>query len=454
MEKYFNTTLVDRIEVAKDTYEITFEIDSNNFSFVPGQYVWVVLTELTYPDERGNRRAFSIVSDYKNEENRISCIFRKSNSGFKKTLIGMPVGSKVRIDGPFGFCALPQNETVPVIFLAGGVGISSVYTMINYATANVSSRRIMLMYANKSPERAVYLNELQSLQQKNKNFTLVPYFGDLDQETIFSNTKNLVNPTWYIFGPESMVHGIGEILVNNNVPSNRIETEEFRVCVPAAYKENLKIIHSDAGLKKALNNAFNHIILTDSDGKIMYANHGAEVITGYSVKEMIGNTSRLWGGLMTNEFYKSLWKTIKEDGKMFEGELTNRKKSGDIYAARIKISPFFNPTNKSLIGFIGAEEDITKEKEVDRMKTEFISIASHQLRTPLTGIQWVVERFRKKEKLTPKGKEYLDDIHMSAKRLAALVDLLLNLSRIEGNRVGITLESLEVVGFVKSYLDE
>jgi signal transduction histidine kinase len=76
------------------------------------------------------------------------------------------------------------------------------------------------------------------------------------------------------------------------------------------------------------------------------------------------------------------------------------------------------------------------------------------MRTPLTGIQWVVERFTKKEKLTPKGKEYLEDIHTSAKQLIGLVDLLLNLSRIESGRVGITPEPLEVIGFIKDFLGE
>ena len=98
--------------------------------------------------------------------------------------------------------------------------------------------------------------------------------------------------------------------------------------------------------------------------------------------------------------------------------------------------------------------DITKEQELDRVKNEFISIASHQLRTPLTGIQWVVERFAKKEHLTPKGKEYLDDIHTSAKRLTEMVDLFLNLSRIESGKVGTTPQPLEIIGFIQAYLRE
>src|SRR3989338_11381353 len=134
MEKSFNSILVNKKEVAEDTYEVTFEIDNNRFSFLPGQYVWVVLPELQYPDERGNRRPFSILSRFKGKNNQISCAFRKSGSGFKQTLISMPIGSALRIDGPFGFCTLPQDEATPIVFIVGGVGITSVLTMIRYAT--------------------------------------------------------------------------------------------------------------------------------------------------------------------------------------------------------------------------------------------------------------------------------------------------------------------------------
>ncbi len=76
------------------------------------------------------------------------------------------------------------------------------------------------------------------------------------------------------------------------------------------------------------------------------------------------------------------------------------------------------------------------------------------MRTPLTGIQWVVERFTKKETLTPKGKEYLEDIHTSVRQLSTLVDLLLNLSRIQGGREDMTPEPLEIISFIKSFLGE
>jgi PAS domain S-box-containing protein len=455
MEKVFNAIIVDREEIAEDAYEVIFELNCENFYFTPGQYVWVVLPELRYPDEHGNKRSFSIVSSFKGKNNQISCAFRKSDSGFKKTLISMPIGSTVRIDGPFGFCTLPQDETVPVVFLAGGVGITSVFTMISHATVNKSPRQIILLYANKNLERTAYLSELENLQQENKNFTLVSHFGDLTSDLIVNNTQDVVNPTWYIFGPEAMVLGIGEILTKNNIQPDKIETEEFRLRTSKFYKKNIEVIKTDDGFKMALDNAYNHIIVTDSDGKIVYANHGAEIITGYSIKEMLGNTPRLWGGLMAGDFYKSLWKTIKEDGKMFEGEFTNRKKSGDIYIARTKISPFFNPKNSNLIGFVGAEEEITKEKEIERKKTEFVSIASHQLRTPVSALNWLAEGLQfNSQNLTQKQQGYIKDISSQAKRLTELIEDLLDFSRIELKTSTQEKHQIEISSFINKLIKE
>ncbi|HED38761.1 MAG TPA: HAMP domain-containing histidine kinase, partial [Ignavibacteria bacterium] len=91
---------------------------------------------------------------------------------------------------------------------------------------------------------------------------------------------------------------------------------------------------------------------------------------------------------------------------------------------------------------------------VDKMKSEFVAIASHQLRTPLTSIRWVIELFLEKEKITKQGKEYLQDIHASAQRLSDLVDILLNVSRIEEGNIGVSPRPIELVNFINNYLKE
>jgi signal transduction histidine kinase len=123
------------------------------------------------------------------------------------------------------------------------------------------------------------------------------------------------------------------------------------------------------------------------------------------------------------------------------------------YYFEIYISPV-RDSNGDIQGGAIIMHDITHTKEVSKIESDFITTASHQLRTPLTGIQWVIERFLKKEKVTEQGKEFLNDIHTSVSRLTSLVDLLLNVSRIEGGRVGISPQPLELVGFMNGYIEE
>ena len=198
------------------------------------------------------------------------------------------------------------------------------------------------------------------------------------------------------------------------------------------------------------------LVAVDNNGKITVINKAAVDMFGWKMEDLIGrvitelpledeagnpvpfNKRPTTIALATGEIARVEYFFIKKDRTKLPIAIT---------ATPIKL-------DGQTIGLIEIIRDRTRENELDRVKSEFISIASHQLRTPLTGIQWVVERFTKKEQLTPKGKEYLNDIHMSARRLTEMVDLLLSLSRIEGGRIKTTPEPLEVVGLVKSFLDE
>lgn len=205
--------------------------------------------------------------------------------------------------------------------------------------------------------------------------------------------------------------------------------------------------------KLAVESTDNHVIITDPNGIILYANKAAEKITGYSMSEMMGNRPSLWGNKMSREFYKKMWYTIKEEKKTFAGEVTNKRKNGQEYFSGIQISPILDENN-NIKFFVGVERDITEEKRMDQTKNEFVSIASHQLRTPLTGIKWVIERFLKTEKLTPKGREYLDDIHVSMERLSLLVNDLLNFSRIEEKTIKVSITKFGLNNFIESNLKE
>jgi len=200
--------------------------------------------------------------------------------------------------------------------------------------------------------------------------------------------------------------------------------------------------------KLAVEGASDQIVIADKDGIILFANSALEEITGFKPQEVVGKkvgTKELWGGEMDKAFYAKLWKTIKIDKKVFTGELNNHRKSGEKYVARANISPILDKFGEVAF-FTAIERDITKEKMIDKAKSEFVSLASHQLRTPLSAIKWTLEALGQDEGLTVKHKERIADVHSSNERLISLVNDLLNVSHIEEGKLVI---KKELVDFVK-----
>jgi len=203
--------------------------------------------------------------------------------------------------------------------------------------------------------------------------------------------------------------------------------------------------------KLAVDGASDHIIITDIDANIVYANEAAERITGYKISEMIGNNpGKLWGGQMKKEYFKQMWQVIKIQKNIFKGELINKRKNGEIYDAEVRISPIKDKKNNVLF-FVGIERDVTEAKNIDRAKTEFISIASHQLRTPLTGIKWFAELLLFDEKqLTEKQYDYIKKIYNSNQKMLNLVKDLLDVSHIEsGKKFSIQKKNINLATIIK-----
>ena len=433
-------------EVCESTFEIEFDLSPDLIEFKAGQYVWVQIPK-EIDDPKGNMRAFSIVSTP--DEKNIRIVFRKGTSNYKKHLLTLRPDEKVLIFGPFGFLNIPAQSDIPVVFIVGGVGIAPFMSMVNHATQINSKQQVRLIYANSRKESAPYLEQLQDLKSRNSSFDYVNIFGKVSWQDIEKVSRKLRTPSFYVLGPETMVKSVAAHLFKHGVANHRLVFEEYSCSKESLKKTGALKIVNDQVFKLAVQSAFNHIVITDLDGTILYANSAASHMTGFSTLEMIGNTPRLWGGLMNHSFYKNLWTTIKAKHRTFLGELTNRHKDGTFYTARVRISPIIDSAN-DMIGFIGTEEDITKEKEVEKLKDEFVSIASHELRTPLTAIDGLISMVLDGEygEVDKNLKQPLEDVNTSSARLIHLVNDLLNLSRIQAGRMKYTLSEFSIADVI------
>lgn len=138
-------------------------------------------------------------------------------------------------------------------------------------------------------------------------------------------------------------------------------------------------------LSRAVEQSPATVVITDTQGRIEYVNPKFTELTGYSFDEVRGkNPSLLKSGEQSLDFYQKLWKTITE-GREWRGQFHNRKKNGELYWESASISPIVDPEGKT-IHFLAVKEDITELKKLEKIKDDFISTVSHEMRTPLTAI--------------------------------------------------------------------
>lgn len=190
-----------------------------------------------------------------------------------------------------------------------------------------------------------------------------------------------------------------------------------------------------------LGNIGDGIVATTDGGEITLVNHSTEQLTGRPATEFIGQ--RLVHAL----------KLFDKDGHEIPVEknplrlallrrekITNNKyfylhQDGHRFPVSITATPII--FNNQVIGGVNVFRDITREWEVDRMKTEFISLASHQLRTPLAAMKWFSEILLSGDsgKLSAEQADIVHNIAQSNERMIDLVNTLLNISRIESGRI-------------------
>jgi len=209
--------------------------------------------------------------------------------------------------------------------------------------------------------------------------------------------------------------------------------------------------------KMAVEFASDQIIISDNEGVIIYANKATEKMTGFSQEEAIGSKSgTLWGKQMNDEYYQNLWHIIKEEKKEYIGEVTNKHKDGHLYISELHISPMLDEKNNVLF-YVSLERDISRIKEIDKAKTEFVSIASHELRTPLGVTKWYLEAMKSEGYLrdAPKiAEEYFNTIYQSTERLLLLVRDLLSVSRIDQGKVKDSPVEVDISKVLKEILHE
>jgi ferredoxin-NADP reductase len=166
---------------------------------------------------------------------------RVRDTAFKRVLNTMPLGSAAKIEGPSGSLTLHNNVKRTAVFVTGGIGITPFRSIVVRAAKEKLPHRIFLIYSNRRPEDAPFLDELQALENDNPNYKLIASMTDLarsrrswlgeagpiDKAMLARYLKDAVSPIYYVVGPPEMVKGLHATISAAGVNDDNIRTEEF-----------------------------------------------------------------------------------------------------------------------------------------------------------------------------------------------------------------------------------
>lgn len=230
--------LKEKIQIAPDIYDFVFGLEKK-FNFLSGQYMEWTLGH-SYPDNRGNRRYFTIAASPTENNLRIGVKFYPNPSSLKKTLLSLKRGSEIIAGGLVGEFTLPKDPGKGVCFIAGGIGITPFRSMIKYLLDISEKRDIILLYSNKSASDIVYKDIFDKASEKlgiRTVYTLtnkvnVPKswkgrVGYIDANVIKEEVPDYKDRIFYLSGPHSMVDAFVDTLHAMGLPGNQIKLDFF-----------------------------------------------------------------------------------------------------------------------------------------------------------------------------------------------------------------------------------
>ncbi len=201
----------------------------------------------------------------------------------------------------------------------------------------------------------------------------------------------------------------------------------------ALYEQNAQ----DAAI---LENVEYGLLMTNEHGCIVYMNHAGELLTGRTSRDIVGKDIRDVLCILdkANE-------TLPPDTHPVRCVLTRKERfspltdpeysllrtDGTKTALHIRVTPILK--GKECLGTVAVFRDTTEERRISHVKSDFIALVSHQLRTPLSSMRWYLEMLLGQDAgpLNPNQRDYVEEVATSNARMVHLVNALLNVSRLE-----------------------
>ena len=226
------TTVLVSDQITPSTRRILLK-KPKGFSFLPVQFTFLTLRT----DEGPDARPMSIATSPTRPN--LEYAVRMGESPFKLAFAALKPGDSVVLQGPFGHFVLDEKR--PAVLLAGGIGITPLKGMAEYAADKALPIPVRLIYSNRSEDEIAYRDELEELERRNPRFRVVHTLtgrkvpkgwkgslGRIDAKMIRDSTRDLERPVYYICGTPGMVETMLNLLYESGVADDDIVEEVFR----------------------------------------------------------------------------------------------------------------------------------------------------------------------------------------------------------------------------------
>jgi ferredoxin-NADP reductase len=227
--------VAEKRDVAKGTLLVRFGVEGYP-DYRPGSYFWVELPDRGHLDEKGLRRHISLVTS-PTEAGVVGLATRLRDSAFKKTLAELEVGDEVEVEGPKGSFLLPEDDSADYVFVAGGIGITVLRSMLRYIADRELPYRVTLVYSNRDRESAAFLDELEELERRIDGLRVVLTMTDdpswegetrrIDEAMLRDLLGDLDRYTFLVAGPPGMAKGVESMLLEAGLPEERVLSDSF-----------------------------------------------------------------------------------------------------------------------------------------------------------------------------------------------------------------------------------
>jgi ferredoxin-NADP reductase len=231
----FRLTLLRIEKMASGCYDFVFQPD-RQLAFEAGQYIdWTL--DVPIPDNRGNRRTFTIASAPGEKELRLGVKFHPDPSAFKRTLAALQPGDVVYASHIAGHFTLPRNPETKIAFIAGGIGVTPFRSMVEELLRRGERRDVVMLYGNNRLSEIAYVDLFEAAgriglrtvyavaEPEEEGYDI--HTGFIDEALIRREIGDWRERVFFLSGPRAMVVRFERALRGLGVPRGRIKTDFF-----------------------------------------------------------------------------------------------------------------------------------------------------------------------------------------------------------------------------------